>query len=190
VNKPVVIFVAMLALLAGIKASAETYTPLKVKPAPNTTVVPMTPFKSPAPTAPVKPLPLKKAFYILPPAEYDHPYEGDLTIKIVATLEELYALCGLKEDITPNALACAFPSSNSCIFLLVSDEIMRKRGWTTGLLFRHEIGHCNGWPGDHPGERPLIGPISSYFVGAHERVKIPLVNLERAERIKAQEQAR
>src|SRR5262245_11776782 len=26
---------------------------------------------------------------------------------------------------------------------------MRARGWTTELLLRHEIGHCNGWPSDH-----------------------------------------
>src|SRR5215510_2543726 len=32
--------------------------------------------------------------------------------------------------------------------------VMKARGWTTALLLRHETGHCNGWPSDHPGQRP------------------------------------
>jgi hypothetical protein len=34
--------------------------------------------------------------------------------------------------------------------------IMKARGWTTALLLRHETGHCNGWPSDHPGQRSLL----------------------------------
>jgi len=29
-----------------------------------------------------------------------------------------------------------------------------RRCVTTALLLRHETGHCNGWPSDHPGQHP------------------------------------
>ena len=86
---------------------------------------------------------------ILPPAQYDYPYEGDLAIKIVDSLDELRDLCRLS-----NRLACSTHTQYSCLIVMVNDEIMRKRGYTTGLLFRHEQGHCNGWGPDHGGERP------------------------------------
>ena len=46
-------------------------------------------------------------------------------------------------------------SLDSCRIILIDDAVMKARGWTTELLLRHEIGHCNGWPGNHPGEREL-----------------------------------
>jgi hypothetical protein len=170
VNKPVVIFVAMLAVFAGIKASAETYRTVPVTPTPPSPV-----FVTPSPPK----------HYILPPAEYDHAYEGDLTIKVVATLEELHVLC--KED-SPNLLACALLGEQlkSCIIILAEDEIMRKRGWTQGLLFRHEQGHCNGWGGDHAGQRAITWP-TTYWVEAYQRVRIPPERLERVMTIKAKD---
>jgi hypothetical protein len=103
---------------------------------------------------------------ILPPVEYDKPYDGDLTIKMVATLEELRERCGTR---IPKMLACAFHNSKSCVIYLVEDSVMRQRGWTTGILLRHETGHCNGWPGDHPGERALPWPIT-HFVPVPDRI--------------------
>jgi len=91
-----------------------------------------------------------KVVNILPPIQYDYPYEGDLTIKIVDTLEELNDLCRLSSRI----LACSTHTSKACLIVMVKDEILRERGYTTGLLFRHEQGHCNGWGKDHGGERP------------------------------------
>jgi hypothetical protein len=120
---------------------------------------------------------------ILPPVEYDHQYDGDLTIKIVDTFEELYALCGTRN---PYMLACSYPGyadHRSCIIIMVNDEKMRKQGWTTGLLFRHEQGHCNGWPGDHIGQRPLTD--STHWLPPAERIKIPNDRLEQAEKARA-----
>jgi len=55
---------------------------------------------------------------------------------------------------------------------MVRDEVMRERGYSTGLLLRHERGHCNGWTGAHEGERPL--PLgSAYLVPKIERVPSP-----------------
>ena len=126
-------------------------------------------------------VPNRGPILILPPEEYDHQYEGDLTIKIVDTLEELFALCGQR---LPNMLACSYPSYmdnfKSCQIVMVKDETMRKRGWTSGLLFRHEQGHCNGWPGSHLGQRELTK--NTFWVNPAQRVRIPLDRLEKADR--------
>ena len=153
-NKPVVIFVAMLAVFAGIKGYAQT----------EPRFVPAAPAKS-LTTVPVKPMPLH--FMVLPPAEYDHDYDGDLTIRMVESLAELHAYCKLD---APQMLACSVRNARSCLIVMVDDVIMRKRGWNTGLILRHERGHCNGWPGDHPGERPLI--TSTHWVPESERVRL------------------
>jgi hypothetical protein len=140
-SRPVVIFVAVLAVFAGIKAHAQIY------PKPVVTV-PVGPSNTPA-------TPVRPAYKIFPPVEYDHDYEGDLTIRIVDTLEELYAVCKLDRASTPYLLACSWHNDKSCLVVMVKDEVMRTRGYTTGLLFRHERGHCNGWSKDHENERTL-----------------------------------
>ena len=104
------------------------------------------------------------------------------------TLAELQTLC--KVD-NPKLLACALlgPQLKSCIIILVDDEIMRRRGWTSGLLFRHERGHCNGWGQDHAGERALTWPTTQW-VNERERVKMPLDRLQEAVPIGAKDQPR
>ena len=44
---------------------------------------------------------------ILPPPEYDHEYEGDLTIKMVDTIQELKVLCQTGARSNPALLACS-----------------------------------------------------------------------------------
>jgi len=135
----------------------------------------------PITTVPVKTIaPVPLLHMILPPVEYDHDYDGDLTIKMVDSIEELRALC--KVD-APQMLACSMHNSRSCLIIMVKDEVTRTRGWTTGLLLRHEIGHCNGWGGDHAGERPLIS--NTHWVPERDRVRLPLERLEEADRIRA-----
>jgi hypothetical protein len=108
-------------------------------------------------------------YKIFPPAEYDHYYEGDLTIKMVATVEELRAICQLDQ---PQLLACTLRNQHSCVIVLVNDEVMRKRNWTTGMLLRHEMGHCNGWPADHAGERSVTWP-TTHWAHPDARVRLP-----------------
>jgi hypothetical protein len=115
----------------------------------------------------VKPIPTP-TYKIFPPAEYDHFYEGDLTIRIVNSLEELHAICQLDN---PQLLACSTHNQWSCIIVMVKDEIMRQRSWTTGMLLRHEMGHCNGWGADHAGERSISWPTSHW---AHPNARVKL----------------
>jgi hypothetical protein len=79
----------------------------------------------------------------LPPPEYDKPYTGKLT-KRFAPLADIPKLCG-----GPGKFACARVGSDAC------DIVIAELGGTITLalqnvLIRHELGHCNGWPGDHP----------------------------------------
>jgi hypothetical protein len=118
-------------------------------------------------TVPVRPV--TSQYRIFPPPEYDHYYEGDLTIKIVDTLEELREVCQLEGA---QLLACSTHNDRSCIIVMVKDEVMRTRSWTTGMLLRHEMGHCNGWGADHAGERSVTWP-TTHWVYQHERVRLP-----------------
>jgi hypothetical protein len=133
----------------------KTYTPQQ-PPAQNITIVPMKPVLPP-------PSPPPRQSKIFPPEEYDHYYEGDLTIRIVPTIEALRDVCG---SFYPRMLACAIRYPKNCVIYMVEDEVMRKEGWTTGLLLRHEIGHCNGWPGHHPDQRTITWPSPQYIPAA------------------------
>ena len=148
--KPALVFALLFAAFATCKAYSENITAVPVKPVPVTPVIP-------------------KPHKIFPPAEYDHYYEGDLTIKIVDRLEELREACQLEGS---QLLACSTHNHSSCIIVMVKDEIMRQRSWTTGMLLRHEIGHCNGWGADHAGERSVTWP-TTHWVQDYMRVRLP-----------------
>jgi hypothetical protein len=101
---------------------------------------------------------------ILPPLEYDHPYSGKLTIIRLATGDEMRFACLLgtrafKFGLPP--MGCSqrlWRSARSCDVHIVADNVLATVGLTYELMLRHEIGHCNGWPGDHPGMRFLVEP--------------------------------
>ena len=88
---------------------------------------------------------------ILPPPEYDYPYTGKLLLRRVDTLEELFLSC---PNLPSYILGCAYKRPDSCVVFMIADPFIKARGWTAKILLRHEIGHCNGWPGDHPGSLP------------------------------------
>jgi hypothetical protein len=45
-------------------------------------------------------------------------------------------------------------TSTTCHILIAPLKELQKSGYTLDTIRRHEIGHCNGWPGDHPGAPP------------------------------------
>lgn len=79
----------------------------------------------------------------LPPVEYDHPFAGDLYV--VESVEK----CS-PPDL--HRIACAEPHDTWCVIRYEKEQATRW-GWTVNLVMRHEIGHCNGWPGDHRGAK-------------------------------------
>jgi hypothetical protein len=86
----------------------------------------------------------------LPPAEFDHPYTGKLTV----LKEDNYVFIRHVCSDTKNPIACSFRTYDdktgetlSCLIILGPDV------WGDERVLRHEMAHCNGWPGDHPGAR-------------------------------------
>jgi hypothetical protein len=88
---------------------------------------------------------------VLPPVEYDHPYKG----RLVVTRADR---SGIRKS-CPNTffppLGCAYRHATSCKVVLATDELIRAAGEDPDIVWRHEIGHCNGWPTDHRGARYL-----------------------------------
>ena len=94
-----------------------------------------------------------RKYYVLPPVEYDHPYKGGrLTWQMARDQQQVRDACP-ESKFSIGALACTFRYANSCI-VIVSDDEIKKAGFPPDLIRRHEIGHCNGWPSNHPGSRP------------------------------------
>lgn len=91
----------------------------------------------------ITPVSAKEVLAPLPPIKYDKPYKGKLT---VIHTDNVIGECG------GWALACAYWDKGWCKVVLPKKESVSKAQYAR--LWRHEIGHCNGWPGDHPGARP------------------------------------
>src|SRR5262249_20102553 len=95
---------------------------------------------------------------ILPPPEYDHPYTGELLIIEVEKQQTLIDNCPtIYRNKPPNtpAIACTIRHEKSCVVLIASKDQfpwfqMIHKSYSYENVLRHEIGHCNGWPGDHP----------------------------------------
>jgi hypothetical protein len=90
----------------------------------------------------------------LPPAEFDVPYTGDLTIWIVPSKRDLGQYYCSREKLLSvqtswAGTACTYHSkdkSRCSIFILKNiDHLI--------FTMRHELGHCNGWGPDHAGKR-------------------------------------
>jgi hypothetical protein len=80
----------------------------------------------------------------LPPARYDH-FNPDVEIVRVPasamgiTCRGLFGGSGRKPP-----SACTFLGPPRCQIILPTESPM------LAVLLRHEMGHCNGWTGDHP----------------------------------------
>jgi hypothetical protein len=85
----------------------------------------------------------------LPPVEYDRPYDGTLTVLGAGNQEQTQAACGWPRPV----LACSYHSGRECTIIHAREDYIVQFKTTLNIVMRHEIGHCNGWPGDHPGAR-------------------------------------
>ena len=102
----------------------------------------------------------------LPPLQYDYPFPGPIVITHRPTLE---GICASKLS-----CACATRVAYVCQIFVSDDKVLKSLGCKfDGRTLRHEIGHCNGWPSDHPGarsEQPELGdslvarPDQPYYI--------------------------
>jgi len=93
---------------------------------------------------------------LLPPEEFDHPYDGRIVIQMARDQAEVRELCKGMVFHGP-ALGCARGRRDFkiCYIAKVSDDEIRAAGYDPEHFMRHEIGHCNGWPPSHVGARSI-----------------------------------
>lgn len=83
----------------------------------------------------------------LPPTQYDHPYTGKLIVQIFLASEVPIA-CDHAE-FESCSIRPPWPTAASIIILPkvgIGGVSQRQQD----ILRRHEEGHLNGWPADHP----------------------------------------
>jgi len=79
----------------------------------------------------------------LPPAEYDVPYKGELTIWMVNSPKDIPLYCS--QDTAKLACAYANKDRSRCMIYLLRPELRTGYGMMSfAFVLRHELGHCNG----------------------------------------------
>lgn len=87
-----------------------------------------------------------------PPARYDHAYTGKLLLKklpqasMQKACRQLFAKYGLRDTTSMQQHGCAKSFPDRCIVIITDEAYM---GATPEAVLRHELGHCNGWSGEH-----------------------------------------
>lgn len=90
----------------------------------------------------------------LPPKQYEHRYRGKLVV-LVLPEAAVHARCHGIENAHYRIMACAMPDKkkNQCVVVIPQVEEGIVSQAEQYRLRDHEIGHCNGWNGKHPGGR-------------------------------------
>ena len=92
---------------------------------------------------------------LMPPPEFDHAYDGRVDVVTARDRDHVRELCpGAKFGVTLGALACSIRYPASCTIVLAPEADIKATGVPLDVIMRHELGHCNGWPGDHKGALP------------------------------------
>jgi hypothetical protein len=90
-----------------------------------------------------------------PPPEFDKPYDGVLVIYRLP-LADVQKIC---TDFGQNKHACSFVKQVAhfrigdrvtCFIMMPPDDVIDLYREDPKDIIRHETGHCNGWPLDHP----------------------------------------
>jgi len=101
----------------------------------------------------------------LPPAEFDKPFTGELEIVRIPNMQEMETTC---KGSSKQACAARLMNGARCTIFMLPDKWMKQHYGKNAIafMFRHELGHCNGWPGDHKNGREVSSrPLRSRFEG-------------------------
>lgn len=91
-----------------------------------------------------------------PPERFDHAYSGKLNLHrvpaadVTKTCKAMADFYGYKSDMPDHGcshLDWNKELGNFCEVIIPIGPVQRA---TPNAILRHEVGHCNGWPGDHP----------------------------------------
>src|SRR5215510_14585858 len=92
----------------------------------------------------------------LPPLEYDHPYNGTIYLYQADNQTDMRVKCN-RPDLPPSVplFGCSWAANKDhpCVIVVGDMATIQRWGWTRNIVIRHEIGHCNSWPADHPRAR-------------------------------------
>ena len=87
-------------------------------------------------------------FSQLPPPEFDHEFDGNITVLRVGD-DEVREACPGKFRVGNWALGCTTKvlGSRECTIRILRDAELRTTTWAKDydIIYRHERGHCNGW---------------------------------------------
>jgi hypothetical protein len=115
---------------------------------------------------------------VLPPSYWDHAFDGVIVEKQVGSKEEMAKVCPSFGEMSPHMLGCSYHYTragvNHCVMYLATDQWIKYNRVSIGAVRRHEIGHCNGWPGDHPTTNPPM-PLSREEAPPPMEVKKPSI---------------
>ena len=99
-------------------------------------------------------MPKKKQPPALPPAQYDHDYDGTLDLRR-ADSAKMNELCANVRQHGSQVLGCttfvAYLPPKLCIVYILNDDELDLAGWDYDVIWRHERGHCNGGHHDAAG---------------------------------------
>jgi hypothetical protein len=83
--------------------------------------------------------------FLEPPAQYDHPYPGQVVEQRLSRLQIIVTCHGPAES-------CSWLDRGVCHIVLPQEE---KDTRLIAYIREHEMGHCNGWPAHHPNARHI-----------------------------------
>ena len=83
--------------------------------------------------------------FLEPPAQYDHPYPGQVVEQRLSRLQIISTCHGPAES-------CSWVDKGVCYIALPQGEEDTR---LIAYIRQHEIGHCNGWPSHHPNARRM-----------------------------------
>ena len=90
----------------------------------------------------------------MPPKEFQGPYDGELIVhkvpfgKAEAECSKIGRRLGISR-LGRATYGCAFSQPGRCEIVISYDPTNQDRNMLSNTR-GHEIGHCNGWPADHP----------------------------------------
>jgi hypothetical protein len=94
-----------------------------------------------------------RSLRLMPPKEYDRPPTKTVEVVRLRTQEEVRAACAPLPF--AYAFACSRHYPTKCTIIMLDDSAITATGMLPDVVWRHEIGHCNGWPPDHPNARTI-----------------------------------
>ena len=96
------------------------------------------------PKYPQQPMALQQQ--MLPPKEFDYPYEGELTVNRLSRKQIQMQCWSARSTSTTMLLACsrAYTSTRCEVWMMAKDDL-DQLGWSDDIVMRHELAHCNGW---------------------------------------------